>query len=84
MSLFALVSRVLNVSTPMGPITRATTPDAAFQFVNVAHWASASHYQAAHDDGFRKLVMRPEWAPFRSRPGLYEVVHEAVADQAAA
>ncbi len=55
---------------------RAWTPEAAFRFVNVARWVSAEHYQAAHDDGFRKLINDPAWKAFRARPALYEVVHE--------
>jgi len=55
---------------------RSLGPDARFRFVNVAQWASAEDFQVAHDDGFRALVSRPEWAPFRSIPALYEVVHE--------
>lgn len=55
---------------------RSLAPDARYRFVNVAQWASAADFQAAHDDGFRALVSQPEWAAFRSTPGLYEVVHE--------
>jgi len=58
---------------------RALTPDAAFRFVNAAQWASAEHFQAAHDEGFRALVTQPGWAPFRFRPALYEAVHRAQA-----
>ena len=62
---------------------RALTPDAPFRFVNVAQWASAAHFQAAHDEGFRALVNQPAWAAFRSQPALYEVIHERQADTAA-
>jgi heme-degrading monooxygenase HmoA len=58
---------------------RAVSPDAPCRFVNVARWASQADFHAAHDDGFRALVGRPEWAVFRSHPGLYEVVHEGSA-----
>ena len=63
---------------------RALGPDAHSQFVNVAQWESAAHFQAAHDDGFRALVGQPVWTAFRSRPGLYEVVHEGSAAKASA
>ena len=62
---------------------RALTPDAPFRFVNVAQWASAAHFQAAHDEDFRALVNQPAWAAFRSQPALYEVIHERQADTAA-
>ncbi len=55
---------------------RSLAPDARFRFVNVAQWESAADFQTAHDDGFRALVSQPAWAPFRSIPALYEVVHE--------
>jgi hypothetical protein len=51
-------------------------PDARFRFVNVARWASAQEFQAAHDEGFQALVSQPAWAEFRSFPTLYEVFHE--------
>jgi heme-degrading monooxygenase HmoA len=55
---------------------RSLQSDARFRFVNVARWASIQDFQSAHDDGFRALVSRPEWAAFHSLPALYEVVHE--------
>jgi heme-degrading monooxygenase HmoA len=55
---------------------RSLAPDAQYQFVNVARWKSKQDFDAAHDDGFRALVTQPAWEPFRSFPGLYEVVHE--------
>lgn len=58
---------------------RALTPDARYRFVNIAQWASPQACQAAHDDRFRALVSGPEWADFRSTPGVYEVVHSAAA-----
>ena len=56
---------------------RASTVTAPYRFVNVAEWASAEHWAAAHDDGFRALVGRPEWAEFGTHPGLYDVVDQA-------
>jgi heme-degrading monooxygenase HmoA len=55
---------------------KALSADASFRFVNVAQWASTDHFRAAHDDGFGALVSKPAWAPFKSQPGLYHVVHE--------
>ncbi len=55
---------------------RSVAPDAPFGFVNVVEWASAEQCRAAHDEGFQALVSQPAWSAFRSRPGLYEVVHE--------
>lgn len=63
---------------------RAIAPDARFRFVNVAQWNSMAEFQAAHDEGFRALVSQPQWAPFRSLPGLYEVVHEGQAESSSA
>ena len=60
-------------------LNRSLTPDAAYRFVNVAQWASMEQFRGAHDEGFRALVSRPQWAPFRSTPAVYEVVHEAQA-----
>jgi heme-degrading monooxygenase HmoA len=53
--------------------------DARFRFLNHAVWDSAEHWRNAHDEGFRALVSRPQWAPFPSVPALYEVVHEGSA-----
>jgi hypothetical protein len=47
----------------------------------VARGTSQADFDAAHDDGFRALVSRPEWAAFRPFPTLYEVVHEAKAER---
>jgi heme-degrading monooxygenase HmoA len=55
---------------------KAVSPDASFRFVNVAQWSSTDHFRAAHDHGFRALVNKPDWSPFKSQPGLYQVVHE--------
>ena len=58
---------------------RSLSPDARFRFVNVARWASQTDFDAAHDDGFRALVMKPEWKAVPAFPTLYEVVHEGKA-----
>ena len=58
---------------------RSLAPDAKYRFVNVARWVSLEEFNAAHDEGFRALVGRPEWAAFRPFPTLYEVVHEGSA-----
>lgn len=55
---------------------RALLDDARYRYVNIALWSSLQAWRDAHDDGFRALVGRPEWAEFRSTPGLYEVVHD--------
>jgi len=58
---------------------RSLVPDARFRFINVARWASAEDFQAAHDERFRAMVSQPAWAAFRSLPALYEVVHDGEA-----
>ena len=63
---------------------RSVSPGARFRFVNVAHWASAEAWRAAHDDGFRALVGQPEWARYPSTPALFETVHSDAVDHAAA
>lgn len=55
---------------------RALVDTTRYRFVNVAEWASADHWRDAHDDRFRALVTRPEWARFPSTPGLYDVIHD--------
>jgi len=60
---------------------RSLAPDAQYRFVNVARWASRDDFDAAHDDGFRALVSQPSWASFRAHPALYEVVHQAEAEE---
>jgi heme-degrading monooxygenase HmoA len=62
---------------------RAITPDAPFQFVHVAQWASMAHFQGAHDTGFRELVDQPVWSAFLPHRVLFEVVHESKADSGA-
>ncbi len=59
---------------------RSLASDAQYRFINIARWASKEDFDAAHDEGFRALVTKPEWAPFRAFPALYEVVHEAEAN----
>lgn len=60
---------------------RATTEGAAYRYVNVAVWESADHWRAAHDDGFRALLARPEWRSFTSHPTLYDVIHVGAAGE---
>jgi heme-degrading monooxygenase HmoA len=60
---------------------RSLAADAQYRFINVAQWASKDDFDAAHDEGFRALVNQPTWQPFRSFPGLYQVVHEASAGE---
>jgi mannose-6-phosphate isomerase-like protein (cupin superfamily) len=62
---------------------RSLSPDARFRFVNYAEWETSEDWRAAHDEGFRQLVSRPEWAEFSSTPALYEVVHAGHAPEAA-
>ncbi|WP_375430585.1 antibiotic biosynthesis monooxygenase family protein [uncultured Friedmanniella sp.] len=59
---------------------RSVDADARYRFLNHGVWRSAEHWRAAHDQGFRALVSRPEWAAFTSTPGLYDVVHEGSVD----
>jgi heme-degrading monooxygenase HmoA len=59
---------------------RSLFAKARFRFINVARWASQSEFDAAHDEGFRKLVTQPAWSAFPSFPTLYEVVHEGNAE----
>ena len=52
---------------------QALTPNAMFQFVNVAHWASAETFQAAtRSPGFREAAMSV--AGYPAHPSLYHVV----------
>ena len=55
---------------------KSLADNARFRFMNLAEWESPQHWRAAHDEGFRGLVSRPEWAPYASTPALYELVHE--------
>jgi heme-degrading monooxygenase HmoA len=58
---------------------RSLAADARYRFVNVVQWESSEDCEAAHDEGFRALILKPEWADFRSTPALYEVAHEGIA-----
>jgi heme-degrading monooxygenase HmoA len=54
---------------------RAVTPGAAYRYVNVAVWASATEFAQAHDtDEFRRLVSQPALREFPASPNLYEVI----------
>jgi len=54
---------------------RALSNQAPYRFVNVAQWASAEAFAAAHATSeFRNLVSLPAWREFPSSPALYEVV----------
>ena len=52
------------------------------RYVNVAGWDSAAQFDAAHDEGFRRLQSQPGWQEFPALPALYTVVRETVADDA--
>ena len=52
------------------------------RYVNVAGWDSAAEFDAAHDDGFRKLQSQPGWREFPALPALYTVIRETVAANA--
>lgn len=54
---------------------QSLNPDARYRFVNYVQWASVEQWQAAHDDGFRELVGKAEWAAFTTTPALYDIVH---------
>jgi len=56
---------------------RALSPDTHYRYINVATWASAQQFQAAHATAeFRAVVGQPAWSEFPSSPALYEVVTE--------
>ena len=59
---------------------RSLGADAGYWFVNVVQWESREACEAAHDTGFRELILQPGLAAVRSAPALYEVVHEARAE----
>ena len=63
---------------------RALSPSTPNAFINVAQWASEEQFQAAHDEGFRALVMQPAWKEFPHTPFLYEVVHQGQAESGVA
>ncbi len=54
---------------------RALRPDARFQLVNVAEWASAEAFQAATARMQRELAAAPP-PGLRFTPGLYRVIRE--------
>ncbi|MFL6139000.1 MAG: antibiotic biosynthesis monooxygenase family protein [Frankiaceae bacterium] len=56
---------------------RATSPDARYRYVNYVEWESPEHWAAAHDKGFRERVGRAGWAGITTTPALYDIVHEA-------
>ena len=52
---------------------QSVAPDAEFQFVNVAHWASAEEFTAAiRSPGMREAAAG--LATYRPHPALYRVV----------
>ena len=53
---------------------RALRPDARFQLVNVAEWASAEAFQAATARMQRELAAPPPPPGLRFTPGLYRVI----------
>jgi heme oxygenase (mycobilin-producing) len=54
-------------------LCQALTPDAAFQFVNVARWRSAEDFaEATRNPGF--LESASGMSGYRPHPGLYRVV----------
>ncbi len=55
---------------------RSLHDDARYRFVNYAEWETADQWKAAHDDGFRRLLSKPDWSEFTSTHALYEVVHQ--------
>jgi heme-degrading monooxygenase HmoA len=63
---------------------RAKTPNARIRFINYVLWQTEEAWAAAHDDGFRALVQKPEWRDFPPIPAIFEVVSESYANAAAA
>ena len=59
---------------------RSLTADGRYRYANVARWASAEAWRAAHDERFRALVAQPLWRDFPSTNALYEVVHSGHAE----
>jgi heme-degrading monooxygenase HmoA len=60
---------------------RSLQPDARYRFVNVVQWASLDDFRNAHDENFRAMISQPQWSAFRSTPAVYEVVHQASAQE---
>jgi heme-degrading monooxygenase HmoA len=54
--------------------------ESRFRYVNVAGWDSADQFDAAHDEGFRRLQSQAGWQEFPAQPALYTVVRRDVAD----
>ena len=55
---------------------QALTPDADFQFVNIAHWRSAEEFtEAVSSPGFREASADLRW---RFHPALYRVARTQV------
>ena len=55
---------------------RSLNPDADLRYVNVAGWESAAHFDAAHDETFRRLQSQPGWKEFPAHPALYAIDQE--------
>jgi heme-degrading monooxygenase HmoA len=55
---------------------RAISDDTRLRYVNVAGWASAGEFDAAHDDNFRRMQAQAGWAEFPALPALYTVEDE--------
>ena len=52
---------------------QAVTPDADFQFVNIARWATAQDFMTAiQSPGLRQAAV--DLAGYRSHPSLYKIV----------
>lgn len=52
---------------------QAVTPEADFQFVNIARWATAQDFMTAiQSPGFRQAAA--DLAGYRSHPSLYKIV----------
>jgi len=58
---------------------RALSDDTRLRYVNVAGWASAEEFQAAHGSTFRQLQGQAGWAEFPALPALYAVTDEVEA-----
>jgi hypothetical protein len=56
---------------------RRVDDDAPFGQINVVEWESVAAWEAAHDDGFRALTVRPD-IPFTAVPTLCRAVPAAV------
>ena len=52
---------------------RALSDDTRLRYINVAGWASAQEFEAAHDDKFREMEAQSGWAEFPAFPALYTV-----------